>query len=151
MFIRKINKNDKTSIIKMMEEFYNSPAVLHPVSSKNFSCTVDEFLNGSPYIDIFIAEINEKPIGYVQTSITWSNEAGGLAVWLEEIFIKENFRSGGYGSEIIDFIKKNYKNAARFRLEIEPSNIRAEKLYNKKGFDKLNYLQMSADRDTKND
>lgn len=146
MKIRKITKDDKPDILKMMNEFYNSPAVLHSVPEENFSLTVDEFLSGSPYIDIFISKTDDKTVGYIQTSVTWSNEAGGIVVWLEEIFIREEFRSGGFGSEMIDFIKDYYKNAARFRLEIEPSNKRAERLYIKKDFEHLGYSQMLIDR-----
>lgn len=142
MLIREINKNDIPEILNMMKEFYNSSAVSHPVAADNFELTVNEALSSSPYIDIFIVNYNDKTAGYFQTSITWSNEAGGLVVWIEEIFIKEKFRSMGIGSNILSFIENHYKNAARFRLETEPENTGASRLYLRKGFDYLKYDQM---------
>ena len=35
--------------------------------------------------------------------------------------------------------------AARYRLEIEPDNVRAEKLYRRMGFEELPYKQMVRD------
>lgn len=146
MTIRKFIKNDYENIIDMMIDFYNSPAVLHDVNHKNFEFTVKEAASDSPYTDIFIAEEDGKILGYALTSVTWSNEAGGIVVWIEEIFIKEGFRSMGIGSKFIDFTENYYKKAVRFRLETEPSNKQAESLYKRKGYDYLNYNQMIKDR-----
>ena len=53
-----------------------------------------------------------------------------MVVWIDEIYVKPEFRSQGIGSELIDFVIDKYKdNAARFRLEITESNMGAKKLY----------------------
>ncbi len=59
-----------------------------------------------------------------------------MVVWLDEIYVKPEFRSQGIGSELIDFVIEKYKNKiSRFRLEITESNIGAKKkLYLSKGF-----------------
>ena len=66
-----------------------------------------------------------------------------MVVWLDEIYVKPEFRSQGIGSELIDFVIEKYKNKiSRFRLEITESNIGAKKLYLSKGFKDLSYRQM---------
>ena len=143
--IRKIEERDSGEFLEMIDAFYHSSAVLHPVDSAHSEVTLKEALKESPYIDIFIIENENQIVGYIQNSITWSNEAGGITVWIEELFIKDKFRGKGFGSKAIEFIMNYYKNASRFRLEIEPDNKRAAELYKRYGFDFLNYKQMTLD------
>ncbi len=148
MNIRKATSKDKSLFCTMAEEFYHLPAVLHAIDSKNFATTFQAFLEKSPFIDIYFAEENSVPVGYLLLSVTWSNEAGGICVWLEEIYIKEAFQGRGFGSQMIQFVKDSYPNAARFRLEISPDNLQAKKLYQRHGFEVLNYQQMICEETT---
>lgn len=43
----------------------------------------------SPYVAAYIAEHQGAPAGYGLVSLTYSNEAGGLVVWLEELYIRD--------------------------------------------------------------
>lgn len=72
---------------------------------------------------------------------TFSQEAGGLVVWLEEGYIREPYRSMGLMSEFFLYIEQHCP-AARYRLEVEPDNPRAIALYERKGFRFIPYLQM---------
>ncbi len=142
MILRKAEPKDKQLFFTMADEFYHLPAVLHEVDSSYFKSTFDEIMNLSPYAALYIAEENKTPVGYLLLSFTWSNEAGGLTVWLEELYIRENFQGKGYGSQMLQFVKTTYSNAKRFRLEISPDNERVKKLYQSHGFELLNYQQM---------
>ena len=73
-------------------------------------------------------------------------EVGGKTVWIEELYIRDAYRGKGYGSEFFKWLKEN-EPAARFRLEAEPSNFKAIKLYEKWGFCVLPYSQMVLDSD----
>ena len=144
--IRKINENDKDIFIEMVSEFFSSPAVLHNIPKKNIQNTYNELINDSPYTTAYIAEFNDKVAGYIMISITYSNEAGGIVIWLEEIYIREEFQNKGLGTEFINFIKQEYPDAKRFRLEVEHDNVGAVKLYRKLGFEILPYMQMIIDK-----
>lgn len=143
--IRKINLKDKEEFLKMCSKFYTSEAVLHKIPEKHMETTFSESLKESSLCPCYIIEENEKPIGYMLLALTFSNEAGGLAVWVEELFIKEAFRKKGFGKEALSFLKREFPQAKRFRLEITPSNKNAEKLYKAYGFSNLSYLQMIMD------
>ena len=52
--IRKYCNEDRESVLKMMREFYSSPAVLHKIPEDNYSKTLDEAEKRSPYLDFFI-------------------------------------------------------------------------------------------------
>ena len=75
-------------------------------------------------------------------AITFSQEAGGKTVWLEELYIKPEFRNFGLGSEFFTFLAETEKDCKRFRLEVEDYNKKAIELYKRKGFSFLPYSQM---------
>lgn len=143
--IRKINQNDRKEFINMVSEFYSSPAVLHTIPQKNIENTFDNIINDNPYVKGFIIDYDDKIAGYVIIAITYSNEAGGIVIWIEEVYVKANFRGKGIGKSILNQIKDLYPNAKRFRLEVTKDNISAIKLYENLGYENLDYLQMIID------
>lgn len=141
--IREINSSDKTNFIKMCIDFYNTDGVDHSIPISNMEKTFNLLIDGSDFAKAYVCEKNNKTAGYILLALTYSNEAGGTVVWLDEIYVKPEFRFQGIGSELIDFVVEKYKsNTARFRLEITESNIGAKKLYSSKGFKDLSYRQM---------
>ncbi len=145
--IRKITQEDKAIYIEMARNFYNSEAVDHNVPESNFIITFNEFFKSTNYIEGYIFEYNNISVGYALLSKTFAQEAGGIAIWIDELYILEEYRSKGLGKEFFDFMEKKViqDNIARVRLEISPSNKRAKKLYENKGFKELDYKQMIKD------
>ena len=142
--IREIKSDDKIDFIKMCMDFYNTDGVDHSIPVSNMEKTFNILMEGLDFAKAYVCEKNNKTVGYILLALTYSNEAGGMVVWLDEIYVKPEFRSQGIGSELIDFVIDKYKdNAARFRLEITESNMGAKKLYLSKGFTDLSYRQMN--------
>lgn len=142
--IREIKSDDKIDFIKMCMDFYNTDGVDHSIPVSNMEKTFNFLMEGLDFAKAYVCEKNNKTVGYILLALTYSNEAGGMVVWLDEIYVKPEFRSQGIGSELIDFVIDKYKdNAARFRLEITESNMGAKKLYLSKGFTDLSYRQMN--------
>lgn len=141
--IREIKSDDKIDFIKMCMDFYNTDGVDHSIPVSNMEKTFNLLMEGLDFAKAYVCEKNNKTSGYILLALTYSNEAGGMVVWLDEIYVKPEFRSQGIGSELIDFVIEKYKNKiSRFRLEITESNIGAKKLYLSKGFKDLSYRQM---------
>jgi len=144
--IRELREQDKEQFIAMVDAFYHSEAVLYSIPKEYILNTFNEVMSGSPYAKVYIFEEQGEIAGYGQISLTYSNEAGGMAVWIEELYILEKFRGLGLGSSFLNFIKEKYASKAkRLRLEICESNKAAEKLYLRKGFTSLDYKQMLYD------
>lgn len=139
--IRRITSSDRDIFIELTRQFYRSPAVLHPIPDEYHTAAFEEIMRSDAYLDCYIFEHNGIPAGYALLNYTYQHEAGGRVVWLEELFVLPAFRSSGLGSEFFEFIEKNIP-AARFRLELEPDNIRAEQLYCRRGYSRLPYMQM---------
>lgn len=145
--IRELRTEDKDNFISMVKDFYTSDAVLHSIPDENIYNTFKEVTLGSPYAKAYIIEEQGKTAGYGLISLTFSNEAGGLVLWIEELYILEEFRGLGLGSKFLDFIEKEYSSCTkRLRLELIESNKAAQSLYIKKGYTQLDYTQMVRDK-----
>ena len=89
----------------------------------------------------------DRPAGYLYLTQCYSAEVGGRCIFLEELFLGEEFRGRGLGGEILRWILAQYPDALRFRLEVTPVNVGASRLYEKTGFHYLDYRQMVLDRE----
>ena len=143
MIVRRITQEDKDIYTAMARDFYSSPAVLESIPDENITSSFELFLSGTPYGNAFILESEGQPVGYGVLAYTHSQEAGGRVVWIEEIYIKEEYRGFGYGSKFIEYVKTNLP-AARYRLETEPENFRAAALYRRLGFEKFDYVNYKS-------
>ena len=72
---------------------------------------------------------------------SYSTEFGKPCIWLEDIYIKEEYRGLGFGSRFIEFVSERYPDAV-LRLEVEQENERAVTVYEKNGFSVLPYMEM---------
>lgn len=144
MNIRDFEKKDREAVLAMVDIFYHSPGVLHEIPVQNFADAYDEMCNGgSAYMRGLLIEVDGQPAGYCLLSLTYSVEAGGRVVLVEEVFIAPGFRSGGLGGKVFQWLIREYSGkAARLRLEVAPGNPRALALYKRLGFEELPYTQM---------
>ena len=141
--IRELTKKDRELYLKMAHDFYHSPAVLHPIQDSYMERTFEECTGERAYAKGYILEHEGQAAGYALVSKTFSQEAGGYVYWLEELYIREQFRSKGLGSEFFAYVEQNKEpGVTRFRLEVEPDNIRAAALYERMGYKYLGYRQM---------
>lgn len=144
MIIRPITKEDLEEYMQMAKEFYSMPCCDHVIDPSHFSNAFEYSLSDNPYTRLFMIECDGKIAGYSNISLTYSIEAGGNVVWLEEIYIKPEYRNKGLGSALFEYVYKNYP-AKRYRMEVTDSNQEAIKLYKKLGYEFLDYKQMIKD------
>lgn len=141
--IRKFSENDRKLYLEMAGEFYHSDAVLHPVPDSYLEKTAEEALASDAYVQIYLIEYEGEAAGYALTAKTFSQEAGGYVIWIEELYIREQYRSKGLGREFFQYLEENKgEGTARLRLEVEEDNKRAVSLYERLGYRVLDYVQM---------
>ena len=139
--IRAMAIKDKTSVIEMMKVFYSSQAVLSNGSEKIFSDDIDNCVNDNPYLEGYIFEDSNEIQGYAMIAKSFSTEFGKSCIWIEDLYIKDEYQGFGIGSLFMDFIVEKYVGSI-FCLEVEEENERAVKLYKKCGFTVLPYMKM---------
>ena len=143
---RPIEEKDREIYLAMTRKFYASDAVLEPVPNENFEKTFDLLMKGTPFADAFVFTKNDSVVGYALLARTWSQEAGGEVIWIEEIYLEPEARGAGYGSAFFRFLEEDYApEAKRFRLEVEKENEGAVSLYERIGFEFFPYDQMKKD------
>lgn len=139
--IRKMKIEDKAEIFEMMKVFYASDAVWSNGSDEIFLSDIDNCVNDNPYIEGYVFENSGKMQGYAMVAKSFSTEFGKQCIWIEDLYIKEEYRGLGLGSRFMEFITNEYPNAI-FRLEVEEENERAVNVYKKSGFTVIPYMEM---------
>ena len=144
---RDIMMEDHDFVIPMVEDFYQGDAVLHPVDPTILERTFRDAAD--PAEDLLRGVLIQEDgalAGYLYITQCYSAEVGGRCVFLEEIYLKPEFRGRGLGSEIMAWIERAYPSARRFRLEVTEVNRNAVQLYQKTGYTYLHYDQMVLDK-----
>ena len=139
--IRKMEGRDRGEILAMMRVFYASPAVLTDGSEEIFQRDIENCLGDNPFVEGYVMEEENFLQGYAMIAKSYSTEFGKPCIWIEDIYIKEEYRDRGIGSSFFDFITKKYTDHI-FRLEVEEENERAIHVYRSCGFAVLPYMEM---------
>lgn len=139
--IRLMEKNDKPSVIEMMRVFYASPAVLSNGSEEIFEADIDNCVGDSPYIEGYIFEDENSVQGYAMVAKSFSAEFGKPCIWIEDLYVKDEYRKMGIGGSFLKYIEEKYPGSL-FRLEVEAENEGAVKLYERCGYEILPYMEM---------
>ena len=91
--------------------------------------------------EAYIIGYGNKTAGYAVCCMSASQEACGRVLWLDELYIKPEFRGNGLGKAFFEFIE-NSDEYGYVRLEVEHDNKRALKLYQSLGYADANYLSL---------
>ncbi len=148
IFFRPFIASDREEFFRMVKKFYAPPATLHtPPDDVMLSC-FDASLEIPEMVKGIMFEADGTPAGYAIVSLKFETEVGGIAAWIEELYVEEGFRSMGFGKEFFAYLQKEMQGKIRrIRLEVGEDNRRAIKLYKNLGFEFLDYKQMVLDKD----
>lgn len=144
---RPITPQDHDLVLPMVWDFYHTDAVLHAVDRAILEQTFRDAVD--PAEDLLrgvLIQVDDQPAGFLYITQCYSAEVGGRCVFLEEIFLKPEFRGRGLGPQIMAWIEGEYPTARRFRLEVNEVNQGAVRMYQKAGYEYLRYDQMVIDK-----
>ena len=146
IMIRKIGQEDKERYIEMAKDFYSSEAVYQNVPELHFADTFNELMTSDQYVSGYMIEHGNNIAGYALVAKTYSQEAGGIVLWIDELYILPEYRGCGLGHEFFAYVQDDMpRDVKRLRLEVEDCNTKAISLYKKLGFKDLPYSQMMKD------
>jgi ribosomal protein S18 acetylase RimI-like enzyme len=127
-----------------MRAFYASPAVLTNGSEEIFAADIDACVSNNPYLEGYMLLWEGQVAGYAMAAKSFSTEFGKPCVWLEDLYLKPEFRGQGIGSAFLADLAMRYPKAI-LRLEVEEENERAIAVYRKGGFEVLPYMEMKRE------
>lgn len=139
--IRIMEASDSACVLEMMRTFYASPAVWSNGSEAIFQVDVAACVGASPYLEGYVFEENRQLQGYAMVAKSFSTEFGRPCIWIEDLYIRQEYRGQGLGTRFLRWIEERYPDAI-FRLEVEAENESAVKVYENCGFDVLPYMEM---------
>lgn len=139
----------RADYLAMVGRFYSSDAVDHAIPLAHAEATFDAVLAGSPYLAGYLLTHAGRTAGYALLMKTWSQEAGGMVVWVDELYVDAAFRGRGLGAAFLRALPDLFPEAAAFRLELTPCNEGARALYTRLGYAPLGYEQMLLLRKTR--
>lgn len=143
MILRKFTLEDKEEFLAMCRDFYSGGAALEPIPSSRMAESFQQIVSGSPYIQGYMMIEENRIAGYGIVYPFYSNEAGGLCLMLEEIYVKPDFRGKKLGTQYLNSIAEaSGEKYVGLKLEICPTNDGARRLYESQGFRVLGYGEM---------
>ena len=141
MEIRKMIPADEEAVVKMMKDFYESPAVLSNGSPEIFRADVAACVSDNPFLEGYVFLEGERLLGYAMVATTFNCEYGRICKWIEDLYLCPEARGKGIGGRFLDLVAETYPQAL-LRLEVEEENEGAVALYRRHGFEVLPYMEM---------
>ncbi|AFY97011.1 GNAT family N-acetyltransferase [Chamaesiphon minutus] len=96
---------------------------------------------------IWLIYYNRRPVGYIALCLGYSIEFGGKDAFIDEFYIRPEFRGEGLGRQTLEFIKIAAKDLdiRAIHLEVARTNTNAHKLYSRSNFEvREKYVLMSV-------
>ena len=146
MRVEAMGEEHREAVLEMMRVFYASPAVHTNGSEAIFRSDIDACLSDEPWLEGYVFLEGDAPIGYTMLATGYSTEFGRRCVWIEDLYVKPEYRHKGIGTEFFRFLPEAYPQAVRFKLEVEPENETAMALYKKSGYYLLGYSIMAQEK-----
>lgn len=144
--VEKMTEDMRDEVLPMVDAFYQSDAVSHEVERERREQTFADAVSADPVLEGYVLKEDGKIIGFGYVTIYYACEVGGRCLMFEELYLKEEARGKGYGSRFFEAVMQERTDVRRFRLEVTKKNQRAARLYERLGFQFLDYDQMALDR-----
>jgi len=109
----------------------------------------NDYLTDQPKFQAFIGEIGDKPVSYVIYFFTYSSFLALPTLFVEDIFVLEEYRRQGVGKKMFDFLKERAKieGCGRIEFTVLEWNKLAQEFYEKNGAKRLGWFLYRVVRD----
>ncbi len=128
--------------VRAFHEFEN----LH-ITEEQRKSSVTALLTNLELGRIWLIYYDRQPVGYIALCLGYSIEFAGKDAFIDEFYIKPEFRGQGLGKQTLEFIKIAAKelDVRAIHLEVARTNTNAHKLYDRANFKvREKYVLMSV-------
>ena len=132
--IRGAQNRDIPSIMELIHlkaEFDGCPESVQATPEKLES----DFFGQKPLAFVLIAETDRKPAGFATYHFTYSTFLAKPGIWLDDLYIKAEYRSNGIGEKLIQHLCEiaQSKGCGRIDWTVAAQNERGIKFYHRIG------------------
>ena len=113
--IRETNEKDCELILSLIKEIAEYEKMSNQVIATEE--TLLEYIFKNNRAEVVILELDKNPIGYALFFYNFSTFVGRSGLYLEDIFIKNEFRGRGIGKEVFKFLAKKAREEGCKRME----------------------------------
>lgn len=140
--VRPMAPADEEIFCQLSTEYYGEVPLIRPAQTDVFKRTFAAVIGNSPYLDGYIIEKGGAPVGYALVCLTCSNEARGMLINLDELYIRPEYRGQGLARGFMRFYERHYKDNSIYRIELLGDDDRHIQKVIDSGYDCLEYYQM---------
>ena len=125
---------DVPIILEMMASF--NAIDDYPFNKQISNDNLLHFLSSPSLGRLWMIQHNNSSIGYIVLAFGFSFEYGGRDAFIDELFLKEDFRNKGIGAMAISFVEQQASllQVKTIHMEVEKHNVKANRLYSNQGF-----------------
>jgi ribosomal protein S18 acetylase RimI-like enzyme len=131
---RDFEEKDFGDLREMMFCLYEEDPEGVPITEAKIKKTVAESEMHPDKLRIVMLSADGVNIGYCIIVFFWSNEYGGNAVVIDELYVKKEYRNKGIASKFILSRFDAYDDVVSLKIESTPSNEAGARLYERLGF-----------------
>jgi ribosomal protein S18 acetylase RimI-like enzyme len=131
--IERARTADLTAVVDLLAEQFREHGISLPL--QELSGAVLGLLSDAARGAVLLA-YDPEPIGLAVLAYTWTLEHGGLAAWLDELFVAPEHRGRGVGRALLRRALEvgEERGCHAVDLEVDSEHARAERLYRREGF-----------------
>lgn len=124
---------DIDTLLILIQEFYE---IEHLKFDNNTRLALTNLLNNKFYGGVWLIQYSRETIGYVVLTIGYSLEFHGRDAFIDELYIRANYRGQGIGSKTLDYMQEVCRSLGikALHLEVDRVNTKAQELYHRFGF-----------------
>ncbi len=125
---------DIATLIELMSEFYAYEGL--NFDQQAAYSTLNLLFEHPAYGCIYLIWINQDIVGYLVLTFGFSLEYCGRDAFVDELYLRENYRRQGIGTQALQFAEQvcRAQGIRALHLEVERKNTTAQTVYRKAGF-----------------
>lgn len=107
-----------------------------PMTAERALAQVDAMLAAPAHVEPLLVRIGDEVVGYAILVPFFSNEFGGLMLYVDELWVRPERRGQGLGTAILRAVaeRARARGFARLAVEVNRDNVAARRLYERLGF-----------------
>ncbi len=145
--LRQAEAGDLPTLRALVRSYHAFEGVTCP--GGDIDAAVSPLLGASDLGRIWLINASDATVGYVAICFGYSIEFGGRDAFIDEMYISDQHRGQGIGTEALKLVKNEMQafGLNALHLEVSRDNERAQRLYRKIGFaPREKFFLMSARR-----